>query len=299
MTIQYAIPYLADELPVNRLRIHGAADLLSIPTINNADPEQEAHQFSVSMTGYYSDPVEELAQRKDPAIRAAMTKITTQTCFAQTSRPLFKSILGSPRLTIGGSRFFIEGEYTFPFEPTRNRSCIEINHISFNSTNKSPATTVKTQRAAQDSARKREVRSPSPGNTVASSSRAPATPQQNTATAVHSSSVASSSRTPYAGSSVHATPSTGNTLDQGPRPGLNPEDFVEIDPSEDDNVTITPSQNKKGKRVTRANDDGAGIRRTKRQKKATAKAAALHPVIVHEAEEAGFSSLDDGGDGEE
>lgn len=94
MTIQYAIPYLGDELPVHRLRIHGAADLLGAPRINNADPEQEAYQYEVSITGYYSDTVEDATQRKDPAIRATITRTTTQTCFAQTSRPLFKSILG-------------------------------------------------------------------------------------------------------------------------------------------------------------------------------------------------------------
>ncbi len=46
----------------------------SVPQINNDDLEQEAYQSEVAMTGYYNDPLENVAQRKDPAIRTVMTK---------------------------------------------------------------------------------------------------------------------------------------------------------------------------------------------------------------------------------
>jgi hypothetical protein len=299
LTVQYAIPYHADELPVNRLRIHAAADLKTAPVINSDDPDQEAYQFEVEMTGYYSDPVEDPEQRTNAAVRADMTKTTTQLCFAQTSQRLFTSILGSPNLRVNNSKLFIEGEYTFAFEATHNHSFIEINHVSFNSTNKTKASATKGPRTAQDSARKRVTKSPNFQAGPASSSRAPITPQQGARAGNQSSSVASSSRTPYAGSSVQPTPSTTRTLDQPPPPELGSREFIEIDADDDEEIPITPSQPKKGTRPAKASASGSTVRRGKRQKKATPKAAGLHASIVEEAEEAGFGSFDGGSDGEE
>ncbi len=254
MTCQYAIPYLSDDLPVHRLRIHGAAELSMTPLINNDDPAQEAYEFEVSMAGYYSDPVEDAGKRRDATIRAAMTKTTTQTCFARANQPLFKSILSSARLRTGGfSRFFIDGEYTFPFEPTQNGSCIEINHLGFNSTQRQATTTTRAAQPTQDSTRKRNKQKNVSTITSESPAKKPVTPKnKNNSGPVHASSVTSSSTTPYAGSSVRATPSTITAVEQAAiTPALNDEDFFDLESSDNDDFTISPSQLQMGQRGPR------------------------------------------------
>jgi hypothetical protein len=298
MTCQYAIPYLADELPVHRLRISGAAELVTVPTTNNDDPAREAYEFEVSMTGYYTDPIDDPNQRGNRALRAAMTHTNTQTCFAPTAKPLFRSILGSDRLHIGNSRFFIEGGYTFAFGPTENGSCIELSHMGFNATNRTSSTSLQPPQPAADSARRRNVHKKGDASrTAASSSSAPVTPQNNKSVVRnHGSSVASASATPYSGSSVRATPSTSNTSGgHSIAPEYQLDDFLDIEDFDMSIVqeTVSPSQFRKGKRVADGPpdiEDGEPVGpRPKRQRKLTAKAAAL---IIDEAEEDGFEELD-------
>jgi hypothetical protein len=126
------------------------------------------------MSGYYSDPVSDPALRK--SVKSTMTHTNKQTCFAPATDNLFRAILGSQK-TRTGSRFFIEGEYTFAFGPTENGSYIELTHISFNSTNRTDGTTSEIQRPAGDGARRRNVK-PKEKAQIASSS-VPATPQNN------------------------------------------------------------------------------------------------------------------------
>lgn len=338
MTVQYAIPYLTDELPVHRLRIHAAAELVSAPEIINDDSDEEYYKFDISVDGYYSDPLEDATKRKDVAVRALMTKRTTQTCFARASQPLFRSILGSTRLRTGGySRFFIDGEYTFPFEPTENGSCIEINHITFNTTQRAAANATRAAQPTQDSTRKHNNKKTpnattpkTPTNTTAGSSKKKPVTPQNKNKNVHGSSVASSSATPHAASSVQPTPSTTDTVDQAPiTPSLNEEAFPEIEPSDDEDFTISssslqigrrgantdspsevqkgkrvttsdsPSKVKKGKRVATGEDNEDAVRHSKRQRKPTAKSAKARTTIQEEAEEVGFGDLEHEEDGED
>ena len=244
------------------------------------------------MAGYYSEPLEDPELRKDSAVRATMTKFTRQLCFASTGSPLFTSVLTGPNLKVTGSKFFIEGEYTFAYEPDRNHSCIEVNHISFNSTNNTKGTkgsTTKPPRSAQDSARKRDAKSPNLEPGRASSSRAPTTPQQKTRAGNPSSSIGSSSRTPYAGSLRPSYAINNQDPWSTSPPEFGSREVVDLAQSADEEVPITPSQRKKGKRPAKANDSGSTVRRGKRQKKATPKAAESYSTIMEEAEEAGLA----------
>ena len=305
MTAQHVIPYLGDILPVHRLRICGAADLLGVPTINK-DTSEEAWEFEVSMTGYYSDPIDDVSRKKD--LRASMTHTTNQTCFAATHQAIFKSVLGSQSLRPARSKFFIEGEYTFAFAPTENGSCIELTYIQYNSTNRGGAPPLESPQPSGDSARRRNVKKKEnlPPST-SPAKLAPTTPQNNRSNRQYGSSMASSSATPYASTSVHETPSTADTDGHPPiQPVYRFDDFVDIDdimPTALD--TVSPSEFRKGKgkakRTTaQAADDDEDIvevaRRTKRQRKPTAKAAALQ-LVVDEAEVVGIDDLyEDGGD---
>jgi hypothetical protein len=295
-TVSHAIQYLGDILPVHRLCIRGAADLVAIPTVNQ-DTADEAYEFEVSMSGYYSDPVEDKNNRK--GMRSSMTHTNNQTCFAPTSKPLFKSILGSTRLRIGGtnpSHFFIEGEYTFAFAPTENGSCIELASISFNNTiTQGQVANISPIAQVGDSTRRRNVQKKRGPSIIATPiANPPTTPQNKHSLQVVGSSVASSSKsTPYVGSSVQQTPATISTatdpaFDQQYQFG----EYIDID-----NVmpvtqeTDFSSVLKKGKHAASRDDSEETVRRPKRQRKLTAKAAALH-YVIDEAEEVGFDDLD-------
>jgi hypothetical protein len=205
-------------LPVHRLCIRGAADLVAIPTINQ-DTADEAYEFELSMSGYYSDPVEEKDNRKD--MRTSMTHTNNQTCFAPTSKPLFKSILGNTRLRTSSanpSHFFIEGEYTFAFAPTEKGSCIELTSISFNTTmTRGQGANIPLIAQVGDSTRRRNVQKKRPASATTTPILAdivnpPVTPQNSRPLRVVGSLLASSKSTAYAGSSVQETPATISTV---------------------------------------------------------------------------------------
>ena len=128
------------------------------------------------MSGYYSDPVSDPAQRR--LARASMTHTSNQTVFARTSDNLFKAVIGSPK-TRPGSKFFIEGEYTFSYGPQENGSYLELTHLSFNSTHRSDTPTTSVDLPAGDSARRRNVKPKGKTVSRASSSSLPATPRND------------------------------------------------------------------------------------------------------------------------
>src|ERR1700712_4425353 len=99
--------------------------MVNVPTINR-DTGIESFEFEARMSGYYSDPILDPAEKK--AIKANMARTSSQNIFAPATEGLFKAVLGSPKIR-AGSRFFIEGEYTFAYGPREDGSCIELTHI--------------------------------------------------------------------------------------------------------------------------------------------------------------------------
>jgi hypothetical protein len=292
--LQYAIEYLSSELPPHRLRITGAAELQQLPTINR-DNAGESYEFEVKMSGYYSDPLPDPALRR--GARAGMIHTNDQTVFARTSENLLKAVLGSPK-TRPGTKFFIEGEYTFSYGPQENGSYIELTHISFNSTHRTETSTTSANPPIGDSARRRNVKPKNKGSTPQKPVSGPHSfPQQSQSPTTqdvqnqHSvGSVPTSSQqqshpiTPHAGTSIHATPSTKESAKAGLSTPLalayQLDDFVNIDdlpcspasPQE----TISPSEVAKGKRRAHGNvDTEPSATRPKRNRKPTAKATAL------------------------
>jgi hypothetical protein len=110
--------------------VTGAAEILTIPAIKTSD-DDEAYEFEVAMSGYYSDPIPNVAMKKE--LKAKMTHTNHQTIFASAKGPLFKAVLGSAKMRIG-SRLFIEGDYRLAYEKDEEPGYIELNHVSFNTT---------------------------------------------------------------------------------------------------------------------------------------------------------------------
>jgi hypothetical protein len=253
------------------------------------------------MSGFYSDPVTDLTLRKEA--RAGMTHTNNQTVFARTSESLFKAVLGSSR-TRPGSKFFIEGEYTFSYGPQKNGSYIELTHITFNSTTRTETVTTNINPPAGDSARRRNVKPKIKGTSIAGPSSFPTTPQndrqsiqtpQPAGPAPTYSQPQSDPATPYAGTSTHPTPATAETSAGGlpppPAPAYQLDDFLDIDdvPSSQapPQETVSPSELAKGKRRAQDSvDDEQSATRPKRNRKRTAKAAALRFFDTEAAEEA-------------
>jgi hypothetical protein len=201
------------------------------------------------MSGYYPDPVPEYL-RRDRDARAKQTRTRTQYCYAVVG-PRLQATLGSKNLR-PNTKLFIDGDYTFPVQDTQQVGYLDINNVTFNSTNRPTiGSAAGAGRVPQGgSSRRRDV----PIKQASTSSSrfgqaAPTTPQGPSSS---TSMTTPGSRT-FAASTSRGTPASSITV--GGSFDLTTDNFTDID----DFVNLGDSQKK------RAYEEPPTVESSKRQ----------------------------------
>ena len=177
------------------------------------------------MSGYYPDPVPEYL-RRDRDARAKQTRTRTQYCYAVVG-PRLQATLGSKNLR-RNTKLFIDGDYTFPVQDNQQVGYLDINNVTFNSTNRLTVdSTIEAGRGPQGgSSRRRDV--PIKQTTVSpsrSGRAAPMTPQGPSS----STSVTTPGSRTFAASTSRGTPASSIIIDGSF--DLTTDGFADIDDS--------------------------------------------------------------------